>query len=205
MEPTNHPFRKEHDLPNLHNYVPILIFQGCTWVLLVAKWIWHELWTKRQFIMKRFNISIPPWPWLCFCRTEQWHIVNTTPTQGKTASGRVNIMLLRREWQWTSLFFCWHHLQQKPKHHQLWLYEKIVWTQLLGTKEPIEYSLRWRLCKIWLKPWGISGIQNVGKLSQPFFPGINLYELCVSLSAKIYGEKSEKLFIVHYTSLDPNL
>jgi len=22
MEPTNHPFRKEHDLPNLHDYVP---------------------------------------------------------------------------------------------------------------------------------------------------------------------------------------
>ena len=22
MEPTNHPFRKEHDFPNLHDYVP---------------------------------------------------------------------------------------------------------------------------------------------------------------------------------------
>ena len=22
MEPTNHPFRKENDLPNLHDYVP---------------------------------------------------------------------------------------------------------------------------------------------------------------------------------------
>ena len=22
MEPTNHPFRKEHDLPNLHDYGP---------------------------------------------------------------------------------------------------------------------------------------------------------------------------------------
>jgi len=24
MEPTNHPFRKENDLPNLHDYVPCL-------------------------------------------------------------------------------------------------------------------------------------------------------------------------------------
>ena len=22
IEPTNHPFRKEHDLPNLHDYLP---------------------------------------------------------------------------------------------------------------------------------------------------------------------------------------
>ena len=29
MEPTNHPFfSKENDLPNLHDYVPILIFRG---------------------------------------------------------------------------------------------------------------------------------------------------------------------------------
>ena len=28
MEPTNHPFRKENDLPNLHDYVPWLIFKG---------------------------------------------------------------------------------------------------------------------------------------------------------------------------------
>ena len=27
MEPTNHPFGKENDLPNLHHYVP-LIFRG---------------------------------------------------------------------------------------------------------------------------------------------------------------------------------
>ena len=26
MEPTNHPFRKENDLPNLHDYVPCLFF-----------------------------------------------------------------------------------------------------------------------------------------------------------------------------------
>ena len=33
MEPTNHPFRKEHDLPNLHYCVPCLIFRGrpCSW------------------------------------------------------------------------------------------------------------------------------------------------------------------------------
>ena len=28
MEPTNHSFRKEHDLSNLHDYVPCLIFRG---------------------------------------------------------------------------------------------------------------------------------------------------------------------------------
>ena len=31
MEPTNHPFRKENDLPHLHDYVPycsMLIFRG---------------------------------------------------------------------------------------------------------------------------------------------------------------------------------
>ena len=28
MEPTNHPFRKEHDLPNLHDYVPCQSSQG---------------------------------------------------------------------------------------------------------------------------------------------------------------------------------
>ena len=30
MEPSNHPLRKEHDLPNLHDYVPAVNFQGCT-------------------------------------------------------------------------------------------------------------------------------------------------------------------------------
>ena len=29
MEPTNHPFRKEHELPNLHDYVPAVNLQGC--------------------------------------------------------------------------------------------------------------------------------------------------------------------------------
>ena len=31
MEPTNHPFRKENDLPNLHNYVPFfrVTHRGC--------------------------------------------------------------------------------------------------------------------------------------------------------------------------------
>ena len=29
MEPTNHPFRKENDLPNLHDYVHVNL-QGCT-------------------------------------------------------------------------------------------------------------------------------------------------------------------------------
>ena len=31
MEPTNHPFRKENDLPNLHDYVPCILYnlQGC--------------------------------------------------------------------------------------------------------------------------------------------------------------------------------
>ena len=28
MEPTNHPFRKENDLPNPHDYVSMLIFRG---------------------------------------------------------------------------------------------------------------------------------------------------------------------------------
>ena len=28
MEPTNHPFRKLNDLPNLHDYVPSKIFRG---------------------------------------------------------------------------------------------------------------------------------------------------------------------------------
>ena len=28
-EPTNHPFRKENDLPNLHEYVPAVNLQGC--------------------------------------------------------------------------------------------------------------------------------------------------------------------------------
>ena len=35
MEPTNHPFRKEHDLPNLHDYVPMLIFGA-----LCLLWSW---------------------------------------------------------------------------------------------------------------------------------------------------------------------
>ena len=29
MEPTNHGFRKENDLPNLHDYVYHVILQGC--------------------------------------------------------------------------------------------------------------------------------------------------------------------------------
>ena len=29
MEPTNHPFRKENELPNLHDYVPAINLQGC--------------------------------------------------------------------------------------------------------------------------------------------------------------------------------
>ena len=34
MEPTNHPFRKENDLPNLHDYVPIFrgVYLGHTFV-----------------------------------------------------------------------------------------------------------------------------------------------------------------------------
>ena len=28
MEPTNHPLRKENDLPNLHDYVPYQNFRG---------------------------------------------------------------------------------------------------------------------------------------------------------------------------------
>ena len=33
VQPTNHPFRKEHDLPNLHDYVPCqLIFRGVSLV-----------------------------------------------------------------------------------------------------------------------------------------------------------------------------
>ena len=30
MEPTNYPFSKEHDLPNLDDYVPAVNLQGCT-------------------------------------------------------------------------------------------------------------------------------------------------------------------------------
>ena len=30
MEPTNHPFRKENDLPNLHDHVPAVNLPGCT-------------------------------------------------------------------------------------------------------------------------------------------------------------------------------
>jgi len=33
MEPTNHPFRKENDVPNLHDYVPAVHLQGCTFHL----------------------------------------------------------------------------------------------------------------------------------------------------------------------------
>ena len=29
MEPTNHPFRKEYNLPNLHDYVPAINLPGC--------------------------------------------------------------------------------------------------------------------------------------------------------------------------------
>ena len=29
VEPTNHPFRKENDLPNLHDYVQNVNLQGC--------------------------------------------------------------------------------------------------------------------------------------------------------------------------------
>ena len=29
MEPSNRPFRKEHDLPNLHDYVPAVNLEGC--------------------------------------------------------------------------------------------------------------------------------------------------------------------------------
>ena len=29
MEPTNHPFRKEYNLPNLHDYVPAVNLPGC--------------------------------------------------------------------------------------------------------------------------------------------------------------------------------
>ena len=30
MEPTNHPFRKENDLPNPHDYIPAVNLQGCS-------------------------------------------------------------------------------------------------------------------------------------------------------------------------------
>jgi len=36
MEPTNHPFRKENDLPkipNLHDYVPAVNLPGCNDIL----------------------------------------------------------------------------------------------------------------------------------------------------------------------------
>ena len=31
MEPTNHPFRKENDLPKLRDYVAAANLQGCTY------------------------------------------------------------------------------------------------------------------------------------------------------------------------------
>ena len=33
MDPTNHPFRKENDLANLHDYVPAVNLPGCNDIL----------------------------------------------------------------------------------------------------------------------------------------------------------------------------
>ena len=39
MEPTNHPFRKENDLPNLHDYVPAVNLPGCKFLVETGSWI----------------------------------------------------------------------------------------------------------------------------------------------------------------------
>ena len=40
MEPTNHPFRKENDLPNLHGSVPTVNLQRCG---SDNKWCWTTI------------------------------------------------------------------------------------------------------------------------------------------------------------------
>ena len=35
---SHHPFRKENDLPNLHDYVPAVNLPGCIW--LCPQWFW---------------------------------------------------------------------------------------------------------------------------------------------------------------------
>ena len=56
MEPTSHPFRKEHDLPNLHDYVPS---SGVYWKLMGFgdaddKWLTDalELYTPHPTVTK---------------------------------------------------------------------------------------------------------------------------------------------------------
>ena len=36
MEPINHPFRKDNDLPNLHDHVPAVNLPGC--ILISIRW-----------------------------------------------------------------------------------------------------------------------------------------------------------------------
>ena len=63
MEPTNHPFRKENDLPNLHDYVPFNL-QGCiscadacdTW-LVVFPWVGKSEVRKDRTVESSMN----PW------------------------------------------------------------------------------------------------------------------------------------------------
>ena len=43
MEPKNPPFRKENDLPNLHDYVPAVNLQGCKLGLTPDKWSYGAL------------------------------------------------------------------------------------------------------------------------------------------------------------------
>ena len=57
MEPTNHPYRKQHDLPNLHDYVPAVNLQGCILFLnllhQVSSFEYHDF----QHLPHRISVS----------------------------------------------------------------------------------------------------------------------------------------------------
>ena len=62
MEPTHHPFRKEHDLPKLHDYVPC--WSSGVYVSLKGRWCNASLWTpkgvKRSGSSVTYAIHWPP-------------------------------------------------------------------------------------------------------------------------------------------------
>ena len=94
MEPTNHPFfSKENDIPNLHDYVPILIFRGVfVYVLPFAVVFFlvggegEENWQSGdcQFYLGSLKNSAlaccRPWLVLHFCRGVMLHLETCSKT-----------------------------------------------------------------------------------------------------------------------------
>ena len=90
MKPTNHPFGKEHDLPNIHDYVPCWSWRVYCWLLMAEiRWSPVEVGSLSTII---YMVSYIPGGWLW----DFWTINSRKPTKllpPKKDSGFWNIYI----------------------------------------------------------------------------------------------------------------